>query len=212
MTDGPSIPPPPPAGGSPNLVTRAVNILTKPSDEWRVAAGEASSIGGLIGGYAAIFALIAPLAMTLGVAIGGGFSYGFNFGYLVKLLLIIYVVALATPVLLGFIIDALTTNLGGQKNSVQAMKLAVYSGTAFWLAAVVLILPDIWWLWYLGIAYGGYLLWVGVPILLRVAPDKAPIFVAASVGIWAVLFIILQQIAWRIIYAVPSIPTSVYYR
>ena len=49
MTDGPSIPPPPPSAGSSNLVSRAINILTKPASEWRAADGEAASIGGLIG-------------------------------------------------------------------------------------------------------------------------------------------------------------------
>ena len=51
MTDGPSIPPPPPSAGSSNLVSRAINILTKPASEWRVIDGEAASIGGLIAGY-----------------------------------------------------------------------------------------------------------------------------------------------------------------
>lgn len=211
MTDGPSIPPPPPSAGSSNLVSRAINILTKPASEWQVANGEATSVSKLILGYAVILALIAPIAMIIGAFISGMFSYSFNVGALIKILLIIYVIALATPVLLGFIIDALTTNLGGTKNSVQAMKVAVYSGTAFWLAALSLVLPDLWWLWLvLGVGYGGYLLWVGLPILLRVPSDKAPVFVAAAVGIWAVLFIVLQQIGWRIIFAVPAIPT-VYY-
>ncbi len=211
MTDGPSIPPPPPSAGSSNLVSRAINILTKPASEWQVANGEATSVSKLILGYAVILALIAPIAMLLGAFLSGMFSYSFNVGTLIKILLIIYVIALATPVLLGFIIDALTTNLGGTKNSVQAMKVAVYSGTAFWLAALSLVLPDLWWLWLvLGVGYGGYLLWVGLPILLRVPSDKAPVFVAAAVGIWAVLFIVLQQIGWRIIFAVPAIPT-VYY-
>ena len=202
MTDGPSIPPPP-APTSSNLVTRAINILTKPANEWRVIDGEASSLGKLIGGYAVILAVIAPIAMLLGLLISPFGSYIFhNIGALIKILLIIYAISLATPVLLGFIIDALTTNLGGTKNSVQAMKLAIYSGTAFWVAAIILILPDLWWLWLvLGVGYGGYLLWVGLPILLRVAADKAPVFTAAAVGIWAVLFIILQQIAWRVMYS-----------
>ncbi|HYI48922.1 MAG TPA: Yip1 family protein [Allosphingosinicella sp.] len=214
MTDGPVTPPPapplPPASSS-NLITRAINILTKPTAEWRVADAEATSVGRLIGGYAVILALIAPIAMLIGAFIGGVFAYRVDVGMLIKLLLVVYVISLATPVLLGFIIDALTTNLGGTKNSVQAMKLAVYSGTAFWVAAIILILPDLWWLWLvLGVGYGGYLLWVGLPILLRVPADKAPIFAGAAVGIWAVLFIILQQIGWRIIFAVPSVPAAVY--
>ena len=203
MTDGPSIPPPPPSAGSSNLVSRAINILTKPASEWRVIDGEATTVGKLIGGYAVLLALIAPLAMIIGILISPLGSYIFQaIGTLIKILLIIYAISLATPVLLGFIIDALTTNLGGTKNSVQAMKLAIYSGTAFWVAAIILILPDLWWLWLvLGVGYGGYLVWTGLPILLRVPADKAPVFVAATVGIWAVLFIVLQQIAWRVMYS-----------
>jgi hypothetical protein len=203
MTDGPSIPPPPPSAGSSNLISRAINILTKPASEWRVIDGEATSVGKLIAGYAVLLALIAPIAMLLGLLISPLGSYIFQaVGQLIKILLIIYAISLATPVLLGFIIDALTTNLGGTKNSVQAMKLAIYAGTAFWIAAIILILPDLWWLWLvLGVGYGGYLIWVGLPILLRVSADKAPIFTAAAVGIWAVLFIVLQQIAWRVMYS-----------
>jgi fumarate reductase subunit D len=202
MTDGPTTPPPPYTGGS-SLVTRAINILTKPAAEWRVIDGEATTIGKLIGGYAVILAVIAPLAMLLGMFLSPfGSLMGSNIGFLIKILLVIYGISLGTVVLLGFIIDLLATGLGGTKNGVQAMKLAVYAGTAFWIAAIILILPDLWWLWaVLGIGYGGYLLWLGLPILMRVPTDKAPTYAAAAIGIWVVLFIVLQQIGWRIIFS-----------
>lgn len=202
MTDGPTIPPPPPSTGGSSLITRAINILTKPAAEWRVVDGEVTTVGRLITGYALILAAIAPLAMLLGMFISPfGSLIGSNIGFLVKILLVIYGISLGTVVLLGFIIDLLAANLGGTKNGVQAMKLAVYAGTAFWVAALILILPDLWWLWaVLGIGYGGYLMWLGLPILMRVPTDKAPTYVAAVVGIWVVLFIVLQQIGWRIIF------------
>ena len=200
MTDGPTTPPPPTAGGS-SLVTRAINILTKPAAEWQVIDGEATSIGKLILGYAAILALIAPIAMLLNLLLTPFGSYIFGAaGILIKMLVIIYALALATPVLLGFAIDLLAPSLGGTKNSVQAMKLAIYAGTAFWVAALLLIISP--WLWVLGgIGYGGYLIWLGLPTLMKVPADKAPAYTAAVVGIWVVLWIILQQIAWRIMWA-----------
>ena len=201
MTDGPTIPPPPPSTGGSSLITRAINILTKPAAEWRVIDGEATSIGKLILGYALILALIAPIAMLIGMLLTPMGTLVFSaMGFLIKILLILYAISLGTVVLLGFIIDLLAPNMGGTKNGVQAMKLAVYAGTAFWVAALLLIISE--WLWLVvGIGYGGYLLWLGLPILMRVPADKAQVYVGAVVGIWVVLFLILQQIGWRIMFS-----------
>jgi Yip1-like protein len=205
MTDGPTTPPP--AGGPPgprrSLVDRAKSILTAPAAEWPVIGAEPATVGGLITGYALILAAIAPVAMLIGMFLTpyGGYIAGAP-GFLIRVLLVIYGISLGTVVLLGFAINLLAPNLGGTANGVQAMKLAVYSGTAFWVAALVLILPSLWILWLLlGIGYGGYLLWLGLPVLMRVPPDKAQTFTAAAIGIWVVLFLILQQIGWRIIFS-----------
>ena len=188
MTDGPVTPPP--AGGS-SFITRTINILTKPASEWRAIEAEPSSTGKLIGGYAVILALIAPLLALLSYLLSplSGFLFSSPV-FLIKLLLITYLWALLPPILLGFILDALTPQLGGTKNSLAAMKLSIYSGAAFWLGAVGLLLSP--WLWFiLGVGYAGYLIWIGAPILMKVAADKAPVYVGAAVGILAVLWIIL---------------------
>lgn len=208
MTPPPPPPPPAPAApqhgaGRPGLVERARNILLQPAAEWRRIDGEAATIGGLITGYAMILAAIAPLAMLIGLFLTPfGAFLGGAIGFLIKVLIAIYGVSLGTVILLGLAIDMLAPSLGGTKNGTQAMKLAVYSGTAFWVAALILILPDLWWLWLVaGIGYGGYLLWLGLPILMKVPADKAGAYAAAAVGIWVVLFLVLQQIAWRIIFS-----------
>jgi hypothetical protein len=203
MTDGPVTPPPP--GGAPgapaSLVDRVKNILTSPATEWARIDGESASVGGLITGYALILAAIAPVAMLVGLFLSGLGSF-LTAGFLIRVLIAIYLVSLGTVVLLGFLIDLLAPNLGGTKNGVQAMKLAVYSGTAFWVASLILILPNLWILWLLiGIGYGGYLLWLGLPVLMKVPADKAPVYAGAAIGIWVVLFLILQQVAWRIIFS-----------
>lgn len=196
MTDGPSTPPPFPGGNS-SLVTRAINVVTKPGSEWPAIEAEASSNGKLIT-YAAILAVLAPIFGLVGLLLTPFGSYIFsNIGFLIKALVILYVIALLPPILLGFALDALTPSLGGTKNSLNAMKLAIYSGTGFWLGAVGLILSG--WLWLLiGAGLAGYLLWVGTPILMKTPSDKTPIFVGAGVGILVVLYIILDQIGTRI--------------
>jgi hypothetical protein len=204
-TPPPAAPEPAPAtplgGGRSSLVARARNILLQPAAEWAVIDGETTSVGRLITGYAAILALIAPIAALLYILMMPFGSYIFNaMGILIKLLVIVYAVSLGTILLLGVAIDLLAPSLGGTKNPVQAMKLAVYSGTAFWVAAIAMILSP--WLWLvLGIGYGAYLVWLGLPKLMRVPADKAPTYVAAVVGIWVVVAMILYKIAWSLIFS-----------
>jgi hypothetical protein len=195
---------PPPAfggGGHASLVERARKILLQPAAEWTRIDGEATSIGRLITGYAAILALIAPIAALLSILLTPFGSYLFNaMGFLIKVLLIVYAISLGVVLLLGLAIDLLAPSLGGTRNSVQAMKLAVYAGTAFWVAAVAIILSP--WLWIvIGIGYGGYLIWLGLPTLMRVPADKAPTYAAAVIVIWVVLAAILYQVAWRLIFS-----------
>jgi len=199
MTDGPSIPPPP-SGGNSSLVNRVINILTKPASEWAAIEAEPSSTGKLLT-YAAILSVLPVVFSLLAILITPFGTYIFQaMGLLIKLLLLTYAMAFIPPVALGYIMDALTPQLGGQKNSLNAMKLTIYSGTAYWVGSIGLILSP--WLWLvIGVGYAGYLLWIGTPILMKTATDKTPIFVGATVGIWVVLYIILNMIAQRVIFS-----------
>ena len=199
MTDGPSIPPPPPSAGNSPLVTRVINILTKPASEWNVIAAEPSSTGKLIT-YAALLSLLAVVFALIGILLQPLGTYIFQVpSLLIKFLLITYLWAFVPPVVLGFIMDALTPQLGGQKNGLNAMKLVIYAATAYWVASIGIILNQ--WLWMIaGIGYAGFLMWIGTPILMKTPSDKTPVFVAAAAGIWFVLAIVLVMIGQRIIY------------
>src|SRR5437868_10137936 len=162
MTDGPSTPPPFPGGNS-SLVTRAINLLTKPATEWAAIDAEQASNGKLIGGYAAILSLLAPIFVLLySLITAGGMIFHFPV-LLIMTMVLTYVLALGVPVAVGFIMDALTPQLGGVKGNNSAMKLVIYSATGYWVGAVGLILSP--WLWLLiGVGLAGYLLWIGTPI------------------------------------------------
>lgn len=96
--------------------------------------------------------------------------------------------------MLAQVLNALAPNFGGQKNEVQAMKVAAYSSTAAWIAGVFQVVPALAWLAILGL-YSLYLLWLGAPRLMRVPQDKAATYTIVTIVAAIVLFFIVNLVA-----------------
>jgi hypothetical protein len=208
-------PPPPPAPASASttgtsvgprkgLFDRARDILMNPAAEWEVIDREPATIGNIFMPYALVLAAIPPLALLLGLLLLGGVLANMIMGIFIQMAIAFYVLNLAVAFALGFAIDALAPMFGGTKSNVQGMKLSVYSSTPLWVFGIVLLLlisvPALYWLWFLaGFGYGAYILYLGLPRLMRVPPDKAQAYAAASIGIWFVLFLVARGLAGSMI-------------
>jgi hypothetical protein len=208
MTDGPSSPPPLPPAAS-NILTRIIGLVTNPAGEWQKIDGESTSLGKLVMGYTLILSAILPIFFILGALMAGAAAGGM--GSVILIAAIYYGLQIGVTIALAFIIDALAPSFGGTKNSTQAAKLAVYGSTPLHLAGVIGILAmqflvgGLAWLWIIvGIGWGGFLLFLGIPILMKAAADKAPAYAGASVGAWLVLWVIakviVDQVVWNMIF------------
>jgi hypothetical protein len=105
--------------------------------------------------------------------------------------ILVFVMSIVAVFILSFIIDALAPTFGAQKNSSQAMKVAVYSYTPAWIAGVLNILPPLSILGILAGLYGIYLLYLGLPHLMKAPQDKAVPYTAVVV----VCAIVLSMVA-----------------
>ncbi|RSY69726.1 YIP1 family protein [Sphingomonas koreensis] len=177
---------------SSNLIERIKNILLKPKEEWERIDAEPATVGGLMTGWVVPLAAIGPVAGLIG---GLVFGYGGMFGITIRPsvtmavtgAVISYLLALLCAWLFSKIIDALAPSFGGQKNPVQAMKVAAYSGTAAYLAGVFQIIPALGILGLLGL-YSLYLLYLGLPRLMKAPADKAMGYTIVTVVVAIVLF------------------------
>ncbi|MDD5135627.1 MAG: Yip1 family protein, partial [Phycisphaerae bacterium] len=104
-----------------------------------------------------------------------------------------YVLGLIGVYILALIIDYLAPTFSGEKNMSQALKLAAYSYTAGWLAGIFVIIPALGILSILGL-YSIYLLYVGIPVLMKIPQEKAPLYTAAVVIVAIIIFIIISWI------------------
>lgn len=202
MSDTPSSNPTPPATPASGVIERAKNIILKPKEAWAAIDAEPATVQSIYVPYVVLLAAIGPIAQFIGGQVFGYGAFGVTFrpplvGALVSAILS-YGLALASIFVLSLIIDALAPNFGGQKNQVQALKVAAYSATAGWLAGIFGLIPALAILGLVGL-YGLYLLYLGLPVLMKVPEDKAAgytiVVVIAAVVIFLVIGVIVASLA-----------------
>jgi hypothetical protein len=201
MTDGPVTPPPPPGGmpGAPaSLIDRVKNILMTPKTEWPRIDAEPASVAGLFTGYAMILAAIGPIATLIGQQLFGysffGVTWKPSIGYSIGNAVIAYISTLVGAYVLGLIINALAPSFGGQQDQLKAMKVAIYCSTAAWVAGIFAIVPMLGLLAIFGLIYGLYLLYLGLPVLMRVPPDKLVGYFVVIIVVMIVLYFVIGMI------------------
>ena len=190
-----------------NLVDRVKRILLSPRTEWEVIDNEPTTPAQLFSGYAMPLAAIAPIAQIIGYSVFGitvpfAGTYRVPIGSAITSALVTYVLALAGTYLLGLIIDALAPTFNGQRSQIQALKVAVYSSTASWLAGIFHLIPGLRLLTILGL-YSLYLLYLGLPVLMKSPRDKAVAYTAVVIVAAVVLFMLTGMLAGRFL-AVPT--------
>ena len=172
------------------LIDRIKAILFAPQSEWPAIERESGEPWVLLSRYVAILALIPAIAHFIGSSLIGWYTpiasglAGALFEYALAFVQV-YIVALT--------IDLLAPTFDAQKNFPNAFKLAVYAYTPYWLAGIFLLVPGLSFLTILGL-YGLYLLWVGLPPLMRAPADQALLYAASVVAVALLLAVALGAI------------------
>lgn len=168
------------------LVERARNIIVSPSSEWDTIAADSTSTGKLLTGYVLPLAAAAAIAAFIGMVFIGQTlpflgHYRMGLGWGLAYLVYSVVMAVVFVYVLGFIIDALAPTFGGTRNLHQAVKVAAYSYTPVWLLGLLAVIPVLGFVSLIGVLYGLYLLYIGLPRLMRNPPDKSAGYTALVV-------------------------------
>jgi hypothetical protein len=190
-----------------NLTERVKGILLKPKQEWQTISGETTTIPELYKNFIVILAAIGPVASIIGMSLIG-ISIPFV-GYFrtsiftsISSGVVQYVLTLVGVYVLALIIDALAPTFSGQKNLNQAFKVAAYSYTPGWIIGVVMIIPLLSPLMILGL-YGLYLLYLGLPVLMKSPQDKSVGYTVAVIIAAIVIFIVIGVVS-RIFISYPT--------
>jgi len=167
---------------APGLIDRIKNILLTPKTEWPVIEAEPTTLPQLYKGYVIPLAAFAALMSFVRWSIIG-VSF-FRVPVLAGLIsaLVSFVLLLLGLYVFAWIIDMLAPSFAGQRDRRQALKTAAYAYTPGAVGAVFMLLGGLGsFLHFLAAIYGIYLLYLGLPVLMRSPREKAVGYTAAVI-------------------------------
>jgi Yip1-like protein len=178
------------------LMDRAKNIVLQPKTEWPVIDAEQTSVAALYTGYIIPLAAIGPVARFIGwsfigmrIPFAGSIRVPILAG--LRIAVVEYIGWLVGAYVLALVIDALAPTFGGTKNQIQALKVTTYSMTAAWLALAFDLIPALAFLKILGL-YSLFLLFLGLPILMKSPEDKAMGYTVVVIIVAIVLAVVIN--------------------
>jgi hypothetical protein len=188
--------------GSPgeSLFGRVKAILTRPRETWDVIDAETSEIGGLYRSYVAPLAAIPAVCGAVGLLSRGSFHvFGFHYRPsvpgVISDMVVGYVLSLVGVYVLALVIDELAPRFDAARSRTQAFKLAAYSGTAWWVAGIFQLIPGGGILTALAGLYGLYIMYLGLPKLMRCEPERTMPYFLISLAVTIVLGLVISMLS-----------------
>jgi hypothetical protein len=182
------------------LTGRVKGILLEPRTTFKEIDGEFLKPGELWGKYILPLAAIGAIASTIGLLLFGqriAFTSLTNpvpLSSAISRGVATYVLALLAVFALSRIISLLAPGFGGQRNDVQGLKVAAYASTPHWIGGIFLLLPQLGVVSLIFSLYSLILLYVGLPIVMKVPKDRAMGYTAVVIIVWLVVFLIVWAI------------------
>jgi hypothetical protein len=186
-----------PGSSAEDMVRRAVRLLINPLPTWDEIADEDATIEAIYRRWVIPLAAIPAVCGAIG-QLGFGTLHIFGIYYHRSLVAVIgqalvgYALTLAGVYIMAVVIDELAIQFGGERSRTQAFKLAAYSGTAGWIAGVFGLLPGVGGLFeLLGGLYSLYLLYLGLPKLMRSDPMRTLTYFGLTLIVLLVLGVLI---------------------
>lgn len=171
-----------------SLVQRAKNILLDPKGTWPVIAAEPATVQSIYVPYVLALAAIPAICGFIGLSmLGLGALGAIN-------MVVSYIVSLVVVYLMSLIVNALAPTFGGRKDPIAALKVVAYGATAGFAGGVFSLFPGAWPLGIVAGIYSIYLVYLGLPILMKSPEDKSVGYTAVTIVCSIVLGMVLGSL------------------
>jgi len=154
------------------ILSRAYGLLREPKKEWEQIRAEETTVPNILIGYVAPLAAIPPVCDLIGSALFNRLLT-IEPGEALIRAVVTWLVSIALVFFLGVLINAVAENFDADRDDLAAQKIAAYSLTPAFLSGVFSLWPPLWWLSLFALAAMVFLMYRGLPILMKAPADRA---------------------------------------
>jgi len=176
------------------ILSRAYGLLREPKKEWEQIKAEQTTIPNILIGYVAPLAAIPPVCDLIGSALFNRLLT-IEPGEALIRAVVTWLVTIGLVFFLGVLVNVLADNFDGDKDDLAAQKIAAYSLTPSFLSGVFSLWPPLWWISLFALAAMVYIMYRGLPVLMKAPPDRALSYAATVTVAAAVAGIVLFSLA-----------------
>lgn len=182
-----------------NLVQRVQDILLKPKPTWPVIEQEQADVAGIYQTYLIYLAAIPAVAGFIGMSVigFGGFGMHMRMPFMSGLvnMVVSYGLSLLMVFVLALIVDALAPTFNGSKSQINAFKLVAYGCTAGFVGGIFSLVPSLGALGLVAGLYSIYLIYTGIPVLMKCPQEKAGAYTAVVIVCGIVAAIVVGAVS-----------------
>ncbi len=182
------------------ILEHTLGLFTHPDEEWQSIREQHATTGRLYIQHTILLALIPTIAAYIGTTqvgwqIGSDEIVKLTPGSALNLCVLFYMAILAGVYILGKFIDFMAVTYGADnKQYPHGIELAAYGATPLYIMGAVAIYPNIWLNMFtglIGVCYSVYLLYEGLPILMKIPKDRGFLFASSVLTVGLVMLVAL---------------------
>jgi hypothetical protein len=174
-----------------------MGLLTQPRPEWEKIRDENESVGECYMRHVLPLAALSPVAGILGTTLIGwriatSAPVTLTAGSAIQIGIVYYLAILFSVFMIGVMIRWMGETYGAEQSLSRCVALAAYTATPLFLVGVMQLYPVLWVNFIVGLpalAYTVYLLYIGVPIMMEILPERGFLFASAVLAVGLVTLV-----------------------
>lgn len=182
------------------MIQHAFGLIFQPRKQWRAISAQSDGQLAANLAYPLLLALVPSIAWYYGTTREGWTLEG---GHVIRLTpesalgiaVALYVGVIAALAVIGYMVHWMSVTYGARSTPVRGLALSGFTATPFFVAGIVGLHPQFtidMIISLVAIGHGVYLLYSGIPIMMKVPEDRGFLFASAVLGVALVMLMALM--------------------